>query len=256
MSAVEVSTDGAVAVVQLRNPPLNLLTMDMRFALTKAVAAIGADESVRAVVLRGAGDRAFSAGSDIKEFPRTAEEGRDRAEREHACYDAVAGLPQPVVASLQGHVLGGGLELALACDLRVAAEGSRLGLPEIRLGVFPSGGGTQRLPRTIAPSRAKRMMLLAEVIDAAEALAIGLVDELAPAGKADEVALELAHRIAAQPARAARAIKAAVDGGLASGVPAGQELEADLISEVFTTLDAREGAAAFLDGRAPRFVHR
>jgi enoyl-CoA hydratase/carnithine racemase len=252
---IHVATDGPVAIIEIDNPPLNLLTMEVRASLTAAAEAIGADPSVRAVVLRGAGDRAFSAGSDIREFPRTVGDGRARAVLEHACYDAIAGLPQPVVAALNGHVLGGGLELALACDLRVADEQTRLGLPEITLGLFPSGGGTQRLPRTIAPARAKRMMWLAEVVDAAEAVEIGLVDEVTGVGCSAAAALRLAHRIAQQPACAVRAIKQAVEGGLELGRRAGQALEVELVGELFASHDAQEGVRAFLGSRPPSFIH-
>lgn len=250
-----VTHDGPVAVVEIENPPLNLLTMAIRAGLKDACAQIAADPSVRAVVLRGAGDRAFSVGSDIKEFPTDPAAGAARAVAEHACYDAVADLPQPVVAALSGHVLGGGLELALACDLRVADTTARLGLPEVRLGVFPSGAGTQRLPRTIAPSRAKRLMFLAEVLDAAEAERIGLVDDVVPAGEAKNRALRLAHRVAEQPALAVQAIKRAVDHGLAHGRRAGQDLEVQLIAELFPTHDAQEGVRAFLERREPVFDH-
>jgi enoyl-CoA hydratase len=250
-----VTRDGHVAVVEIDNPPLNLLTMEIRAALRATCEEIASDASVRAVVIQGAGSRAFSVGSDIKEFPTDAAAGAARAVAEHACYDAVADLPQPVVAALSGHVLGGGLELALACDLRVADETARLGLPEVRLGVFPSGAGTQRLPRVVTPSRAKRMMFLAEVVGAADALRIGLVDEVVPAGEATDGALWLAHRIAEQPALAVRAIKRAVDHGLAHGRKAGQQLEVELIAELFPTHDAQEGVRAFLEHREPVFDH-
>ncbi|TQM13364.1 enoyl-CoA hydratase/isomerase family protein [Pseudonocardia kunmingensis] len=254
--SVDVSSHGPVAVVRVSNPPLNLLTSQLRGDLHRIADAIRDDRSVRAVVLTGAGERAFSVGSDIREFPVDAAAGRRRAQHEHACYDAIAGLPQPVVAALTGHVLGGGLELALACDLRVADAGARLGLPEVKLGVFPSGGGTSRLPRLIAPSQAKRLMLLGETVDAERAAALGLVDEVAPAGTAEDVALQLAGRIAQLPAMAVQAIKRAVDHGLAHGARAGQELEAELIAGLFGTADAQEGVRAFLDSRPPRFAHR
>lgn len=253
---IEVRIDGPVAVVRIENPPLNLLTMDMRAALQQAAESIRADAAIRAVVLESAGDRAFCAGSDIREFPASAQAGRERAIREHACYDAFAGLPQPVVAALHGHVLGAGLELALACDLRVAEQTCRLGLPEVKLGVFPSGAGTQRLPRVIPPSAAKKMMFLGEIVEADRAAELGLVDEVVDPGQAAERALELAHEIAAQPALSVQAIKRAVDHGLSFGVRAGQALEAELIAGLFASHDAQEGVQAFLESRTPRFRHR
>ncbi|GAA0898943.1 enoyl-CoA hydratase/isomerase family protein [Pseudonocardia zijingensis] len=254
--SVDVSPHGPVALVRISNPPLNLLTSRLRGDLRAIADRIRDDRSVRAVVLTGAGERAFSVGSDIREFPTDAAEGRRRAQHEHACYEAIASLPQPVVAALSGHVLGGGLELALACDLRVADAGARLGLPEVKLGVFPSGGGTARLPRLIPPSQAKRLMFLGEPVDAERAAALGLVDEVAPAGTANDVALQLASHIAEMPASAVQAIKRAVDHGLAHGARAGQQLEAELIAGLFGTADAQEGVRAFLDSRPPRFTHR
>jgi enoyl-CoA hydratase len=253
---VRVTTEGAVAVIELANPPLNLLTMQIRSEVRRVAEELAGDRSVRAVVITGAGERSFSAGSDIREFPGSAESGRVRAVAEHACYDAVARLPQPVVAALFGHVLGGGLELALACDLRLAASGTRLGLPEVALGVFPSGAGTQRLPRVIAPSRARRMIFLGETVDAPEALAIGLVDEVVADGRVREAAVSLAQRLADQPALAVRAAKRAIDHGLEHGTRAGQTMEVELIGELFTSADAREGVQAFLESRTPDFTHR
>ncbi len=254
--SVRVTSDGPVAVIELANPPLNLLTMQIRADLRRVAGEIAGDSSIRAVVLGGAGERSFSAGSDIGEFPGSAEAGRVRAVAEHACYDAIANLPQPVVAGLFGHVLGGGLELALACDLRVADDGARLGLPEVKLGVFPSGAGTQRLPRVVSASRAKRMIFLGETVAAAEAEAIGLVDEVVPHGTVREAAMALARRIAEQPALAVRAAKRALDHGLEHGTRAGQAMEVELIGELFTSADAREGVQAFLESRAPVFSHR
>lgn len=256
VESVEVSRDGPVAVITIVNPPLNLLTMDLRASIQEITGGLRGDPAVRAVVLTSAGDRAFSAGSDMRGFPATPAAGRERAVAEHACYDAVAALPQPVVAALFGHVLGGGLELALACDLRIADQTSRLGLPEVKLGLFPSGAGTQRLPRVVPPSMAKRMMFLGEVLDAAAGQKAGLVDEVVPAGQVLPAALALAQQLAAGPALAVQAVKRAVDHGLAYGVRAGQALEAELIAALFASADGQEGIRAFLESRPAVFQHR
>lgn len=242
-------------MIRLANPPLNLLTMDMRHAIEEIAGRLRSDPAIRAVVLDAGQHRAFCAGSDIREFPATPSAGRERALLEHACYDAVAALPQPVVAGLFGHVLGAGLELALTADLRVAEESTRLGLPEVKLGVFPSGGGTQRLPRVIPASRAKRMMFLGEVLDVSQAAELGLVDEVVDRHQASTTALGIAKQIAEQPALGVQAIKRAVDHGLAFGSRAGQAVEAELISAVFASHDAQEGVQAFLESRKPRFLH-
>lgn len=254
-ATLKVTRDGPVAVLEFSNPPLNLLTMDLRASLREAAMEIGADTSVRAVLLCSTGERAFSAGSDIREFPTDPLTGSKRAVQEHGCYDAIAAMPQPVVAALQGHVLGGGLELAMSSDIRVAEETARLALPEVRLGVFPSGGGTQRLARLLPPSKAKRMMFLAEVLDAAEAQRLGLVDEVAPTGQANSAALAFAQRVAEQPRLAIQAIKQAVNHGLDFGTRAGQAMEVQLISELFASHDAQEGVRAFLESRDPHFNH-
>ena len=246
----------AVALVTLDNPPLNLLSSAVKRSLGDAFEQIRADDGVRAVVLAGAGGRAFSAGSDIREFPDDEERGRAMSRLEHDVYDRIDRFPRPVLAALDAPACGGGLELAMACDARIAAEDVRLGLPEVKLGVFPSGGGTQRLPRLIGAGRAKLLMFLGETVSAAEAERLGLVERVVPPGQALRVALELAGQIAAQPALAVRAINEAVDVGLVEGPEAGFQREEDLITQVFLSDDAREGVTAFLDKRAPRFRHR
>lgn len=254
-AGLSVTREGPVAILELANPPLNLLTSRLRADLRDAARDIAADSAVRAVVLRSTGRRSFSPGSDIREFPTDPEAGVSRAAEEHGCYDAIANMAQPVVVALQGHVLGGGLELAMSGDLRVAEESATLGLPEVKLGVFPSGGGTQRLPRLIPPSRAKRMMFLGEVIGADEARDLGLVDDVVPTGQAHDAAMVLAQRIARLPRLAVQAIKRAADHGLRHGVDAGQAMEAQLIGALFTSHDAQEGVRAFLESRDPVFKH-
>jgi enoyl-CoA hydratase len=256
MLTISRESAGSVAVLTMNNPPLNLLTMRLRAELLEATEALSRDDDVRAVVLTAAGGRAFSVGSDIREFPTDSAAGRQRAQQEHACCDSLARLPQPIIAALEGHVLGGGLELALACDLRIATETTQLGLPEVGLGVFPSGGGSQRLPRLIPPAIAKEHMLLGLPWSAPEALRLGLVNRVVATGEALPAALALAAEIARRPARAVRAIKSAIDGGLRGGEAAGQVLEAALIADLFTSSDAQEGVHAFLNKREPQFTHQ
>jgi len=242
----------AVEVFELRNPPLNLLTLGLRSQLHEAALRTAADPDVRVVVVRSGQQKAFSAGSDVREFPATPAEGVARSAKEHSAFNAIARLPQPVIAELTGHVLGGGLELALACDIRVASEGTMFALPESGLGVFPVGGGTQRLPRLVGASRAKRLMFLGEAFEAADALEMGIVDLVVPAGSVGEATADLARRIADRPPEAIRAIKASVDRGLAAGFSEGEAMEEELAT-IFASADAREGVRAFLQGRSPRF---
>jgi enoyl-CoA hydratase/carnithine racemase len=254
--AVGIDMRGNVALVTLDNPPLNLLTMQARAELRAFAASARATREIRAVVISGAGERAFCAGSDITEFPADSVGGRARARQEHACYDAIADLPQPVLAALHGHVLGGGLELALACDLRVADADVQVALPEVNLGVFPSGGGTQRLPRIVGAARAKELMFLGAKLDAEEAARVGIVDRVVAPGTALAETMALAEAIARQPARAVQAIKRCVDRGLDHGTTVGRHLEERLIGELFESHDAREGVSAFLEKRAAVFNHR
>jgi enoyl-CoA hydratase len=246
-------SDG-VATIEMVRPPLNLLTMELRSALARAALELGADDTVRTVVLGSALPGVFSAGSDVREFPSDAGQGVVRSAAEQACFDAVAQMPQPVIARLSGHVLGGGLELALACDVRIADTSARLALPESGLGVFPTGGGTQRLGGMVGLSRAKLMMMLGEVLSADDARAAGVVDEVVEPAELDDRTQELAGRIAARPAQAVQAIKAAVDHGRAHGFDAGQAKEVEL-AVVFGSADAQEGVAAFLASRTPVFRH-
>jgi enoyl-CoA hydratase len=256
LAGVELTADGPVAVLTVDNPPLNLFTMAMRRRLMEVLLHLQGRTDVRAVVLAGAGDQAFSAGSDVGELSRDPATTVRRARTEHDVYRRLQHLPQPVVAALHGHVLGSGLELALACDLRVADETTSLGFPEVTLGILPAGGGTHRLPRLVGVARAKELMLLGERVDAAEALRMGLVNRVVPAGEATRAALELATALAERPALAVQAIKRAVEEGLEQGPERGEEIERELISRLLGTRDAREGVSAFREGRPPRFEHR
>ncbi|MFC5833842.1 enoyl-CoA hydratase/isomerase family protein [Nonomuraea insulae] len=252
---VERTRQGPVAILRLCNPPLNPLTAGMRQELLDVCHELAADTSVRAVVVTAAGRRAFSVGSDIKTFPQSAEEGRRLSESEHAAYAALEQLPQPVFAALRGHTLGGGLELALAADFRVADASACLGFPEVKIGVFASGGGTQRLAPLVGLGRAKELLYFGETISSADAQAIGLVNRVVPDGTSEEAALAWAAQLAGLPRRAVRATKRAVDVGVRAGRGAGHTAEVDEIAELYVSPDAREGARAFAEKRPARFTH-
>lgn len=254
-SLVEVE-NGPVSVVRLHNPPLNLVTRELTRELGAVLSRLAQDDELRAVVVTGS-DRAFSAGSDIGEFPslygRVAE---DKLLLEGAVYRRLARLSVPVIAAIEGVALGGGLELALCCDLRVVGETARLGLPEVGLGAIPGSGGTQRLPRLIGPGRAKEMILLGEPIDAGRAADIGLVERVVPAGRAEGEARDMAGTIAKRGPLAVREAKAAIDEGLELPLDAGLARELDSSERVFRSHDLQEGTEAFHEKRPPRFEGR
>lgn len=245
---------GPVTTVRLVNPPLNLVTVELTQQLNAALASIESDESVRCVVLTGTGDRAFCAGSDVKEFESLqGRVGEGKLLLEKAVYRRLARLPMPTLAAIQADALGGGLELALCCDLRVADERAKLGLPEVRLGVMPGSGGTQRLPRIVGPARAKQMILMGEILSAAEAEAIGLINRVAPSGQAVEVASTMAETIASRGPVAVREAKQAIDSAGDLPLDEGLAAELDASERVFSSRDMLEGAKAFFDKREPDF---
>ncbi len=246
--------EGGIVKVVLNNPPLNVVTLRMSERLLQTMDALENDESVRAVVLTGAGRKAFCAGADIKEFPFV----RDRVvekklARENEAFGAIESLSKPVVAAIEGLAFGGGCEIALACDLRVAAEDARFALPEVKLGVLPGSGGLYRLPELVGPARALELMYLGEPIGAGEAEDKGLLNAVVPSGRALEHALEMAGEIARRPREAVAAIKRGVLGS--SGVPREEaiRLTLELSEYVFATDDAIEGYEAFVEKREPRF---
>jgi enoyl-CoA hydratase len=250
---------GIVAHLTLANPPLNLITRALLVELGAALDGLEAAEpgDVRAVVVAGEGGRAFSAGSHVAEFEsQRGPNGRERHALESSTADRLARLPMPVIAAIEGNALGGGLELALCCDIRVASESSRLGLPEVRLAVTPGAGGTQRLPRVVGAARAKELILTGRVLTADEAHRIGLVSRVVPAGQAlaaaDEIASEIAARGPVAVREAKRLIDLASDADLATGLAA----ELDASERVFATDDMVEGAAAFFAKREPRYRGR
>jgi enoyl-CoA hydratase/carnithine racemase len=232
-----------VARVRLNRPPLNPLSQALLVALTAEATALGDDPDVKAVVLVG-GERAFAAGADIGEFG-TAEDARTVSHTFRAACAALGAIPRPVIAAVSGFALGGGLELALACDLRIAADSARLGQPEILLGIIPGGGGTQRLARLVGPARAKELIWSGRQVRADEALAIGLVDRVVPAAELEAAALAWAGEFASGPVVAMGLAKRAIDHGLDGSLDAGLREETAAFAEVFATEDAAAGIASF-----------
>ncbi len=252
---VVVERDGPVLLLRLDRPAKrNALDAAMLGALEAALTTTAPDPGVRAVILTG-GEQAFAAGVDVGEFaarPGVAEQYRAALARAR-CWEALARLPQPTIAAVAGYCLGGGCELALACDLRIAAESAVFGQPEIRLGLIPGAGGTQRLPRLIGATRAKELVFFGDAIDAHEAHRLGLVNRVVPNARLSEEAGAWARRLAELPPLALAMAKRAIDLGADLSLSAALELEQQSFVALFGTADEQEGVAAFLAKRPPHF---
>jgi len=236
--------DDGVALITLDRPKMNAMSRDLLTELRDAAQSL-IDDPPGAVVVWG-GERIFAAGAEISEFGGPAE-AREIGGLFRDALGAVAAIPRFVIAAISGYALGGGCELALACDWRIAADEARLGQPEILLGIIPGGGGTQRLPRLVGPARAKELMMTGRQVSAGEALRIGLVDEVAPKAEVLERALAKAAECARGAVVAQGYVKAAVDEGIESTLIWGLDREGDLFERVFETDDARIGVQSFLE---------
>ncbi|MCH6263977.1 MULTISPECIES: enoyl-CoA hydratase [Neobacillus] len=257
---VHIEKLAGVAIVTIDNPPMNVLSKQVTRELGEVFTVIAEDSEVIAAILTGAGSRAFMAGADIKEFPQSLGLEKDQLKKNnlesHAVLNFIERIPKPTIALLNGLAFGGGCELALTCDIRIAEEHVKIGLPEVKLGLFPGGGGTQRLPRLIGPSKAKELMFLGEPLSAEEALKIGLVNQVVESGKGMETAISMAKKLASYSLQALSRIKKAVNDGIDTSLDGGLELEAELFAEVFGTEDVREGVQAFIEKRSPSFKHQ
>jgi enoyl-CoA hydratase len=250
--------DDGVAVVTIDRPDaLNALDRVTLQELRDRLRELAPDTDARVVVLTGAGDRAFAAGADIKEMTEmTVLEGHAWGALGHECCRLLESMPKPALAAVNGFALGGGCELALACDIRYASEQAKFGQPEINLAVIPGWGGTQRLARAIGPALAKDLILTGRTVDAAEALRLGLVSAVYPAGELLERVLETASSLAKKSPVALSAAKDATNRALQGDLAAGLSYEALLFAALFATEDQKEGMRAFAEKREPRFKGR
>jgi enoyl-CoA hydratase len=249
-------TLGEVAQLELNNPPMNLMSDPMLEAFEAALTTLEAASpgELRAVVVSSAVERAFSAGSDVKAFAQhVGAAGRAHHARDEEVCARLARLPMPTIAAIEANALGGGLEIALACDIRVCSENAKLGLPEVRLAVTPGAGGTQRLPRAVGVARAKELALTGRIIDAHEAERIGLVTRVVPAGQALQAATEIAHEIAQRGPLAVREVKRLIDLAADTDLDAGLAAEIDASERVFSSADMLEGMNAFVEKRQPSY---
>lgn len=252
-SAIQVTRPReGVALITIASKPLGVLRFGVKRALQAVLAKLEADPKVRCVVLTGV-ERAFSVGSDIRDFHQEVGWLLENEHVEAGLNAAIEHSRLPVIAACNGYTLGGGAVLALACDIRIAAESAQFGFPEVKVGAFASGSGTQRLPRLVGRGRALDLLLTGRRIDASEALAVGLVEYVVPGDELLEHALDLADQIAANAPSAVSATKRCVNVGLRDGFEAGLTQERELRVETGVEYDAAEGQAAFLEKREPRF---
>lgn len=243
-----------IATITLNRPPLNPLNSLVYRELAAAAAELESEPEVGAVIITGSGEKAFAAGADINEMKNMSPvEMYSFIKIAAGAYNVIEGMGKPTVAALNGLALGGGCELALACDIRVAAENAKIGLPEVNLGIIPGGGGTQRLPRVVGASRAKEMMFLGEAIDAAQAEKYGLVNKIVPASLLMDEARSLAGKLSKKAPVAIRMIKDSIRTGLNTDLPSGLDHECMCCVLAFSSEDRREGFAAFAEKRQPNF---
>lgn len=253
---VRVSTDGHVGLVTIHRPPVNAINAQLREELAVTFAELDRQTEVYAIVLTG-GERVFSAGVDIHALAAAPpSDAVPRNERFQAVFTAIERSRAPVVAAVNGYALGGGCELVLACDIRVGSQDAFFGLPEINLGGYPGIGGPQRLARLVGEGKAKQMVLTGCRVDAVEAHRLGLVDELAPAGKAIAKAMELAQQIASKPPLSVQAAKQGIHLGRDLPLERAQALDLRFVGEVAWTEDRAESLRAFLEKRPPRLTGR
>jgi enoyl-CoA hydratase/carnithine racemase len=254
-SAIQVSRPSEnVALIEITSQPLGVLRFGVKRAIQAALAELEADTRVHCLILTGV-ERAFSVGSDIRDFRQDVGWLLENEHVEAGLNASIEMSPLPVIAACNGYTLGGGAVLALACDIRIAAESAWFGFPEVKVGAFASGSGTQRLPRLVGRGRALDLLLTGRRIDAQEALAIGLVEYVVPDDQLRQKALEIAGQIAANAPSSVSATKRCVNVGLRDGIEAGLALERELRVVTGVGADAAEGRDAFLEKREPHFGH-
>lgn len=255
-----VEKQAGIALITIDNPPVNTLSADVIEQLSETMVDMEKDIEVRAVIITGSGEKAFVAGGNIKEFPHWIGKGKKLAEEKSLWLqrplNLIDQLSKPTIAAINGLALGGGCELALACDLRMMEEHAQIGLPEIKLGLFPGAGGTQRLTRLIGEARAKELMFTGDPITANQALQFGLVNKVVPQAEVVEEAFKMARKISSYSMPALSLMKKAIKEGRKTSLDEGLAIEAKYFGEVFQTEDVKEGISAFIEKRVPTFVHK
>lgn len=248
--------EGTIGLLTINRPKvLNALNRETMTEISQVVGKIATDPEVAVLIITGAGEKSFVAGADISEMRTlSALEGRAWSKFSQATFNAIENLPQPVIAAVNGYALGGGCELAMSCDIRIASEKAKFGQPEVLLGVVAAFAGTQRLPRLVGKGRAKELLFTGDQIDAAEAYRIGLVNKVVPAGELLMAAKALAEKIISRGPVAVQLCKAAVNEGLDMDLESGQAYEAEVFGLCFATADQKEGMNAFVEKRPAKFT--
>ena len=252
-SPVLVEVEGGVCWIRLNRPDkLNSMTLEMHDLIQEALDNVENEASVGCVVFTGVGERAFCAGADISNFPKLSTDGaRGFSEKGQETVRKMLGYPKPIIAAVNGYALGGGCELATACDFRIASEKARFSQPEINLGLIPGWGGTQLLPSLVGPAKAKELIMTGGMVKAPEALQMGLVNQVVEPEKLEEAVEALAQSLVGGPSIALRKAKKLVNE--CAGLTEGLSAESKAFSELFSTEDTREGVSAFLEKRRPQF---
>jgi enoyl-CoA hydratase/carnithine racemase len=244
---VRLEVDGGIGTIRLERPPMNALNRQVQEEIRAAALEASRRDDVRAVIVYG-GEKVFAAGADIKEMAEMSSvDMAGRARELSSSFTAVAEIPKPTVAAITGYALGGGFELALCCDRRVAGDNAKVGQPEILLGIIPGAGGTQRLARLVGPSRAKDIVYTGRFVDAGEALHLGLVDEVVAPDGVYEAARTWAAKFTGAAAQALAAAKTAIDGGLDGDLTSGLRLESQVFAALFATEDQKTGMRSFIE---------
>ncbi|MET3291109.1 UNVERIFIED_CONTAM: enoyl-CoA hydratase [Brevibacillus sp. OAP136] len=254
---LEYSVENKVATITLNRPPMNPFNKQLYIEFFQLLEEIEEDDQVKAVIITGKGEKAFGAGADITEMMKLdAEEVARMGVASRRATERIESLSKPVIAAIHGLALGGGCELALACDLRICSEKAKFGLPEINLGIIPGGGGTQRLQRLIGQARAKELMYFGEIIPAAQAHAYGIVNQVVPVEELMSRANEWAMKLAEKPSVAMKMLKVAVNRGAGTDLNTALDLETACFGNAFASEDRNEGMTAFAEKRKPQFVGR
>jgi len=255
--AIQVTKEGRVAIITLNRPPMNPLNSAVFRDLAKVADEFRVDSTVKVVIITGAGGKAFAAGADVSEMATlTPVEAYNFCQRSKIAFSKLENLNKPVIAAVSGVAFGGGCELALSCDFRIAADNAKFAFPETGLGIIPGGGGTQRLPRLIGATKAKELMFLGDIIDAATAEKIGLVNKVVPADALMEEAMKMANKLAAKPLVAIQMTKAAINLGGNVDITSGLEAEIQNFVIAFASADGKEGISAFVEKRKPNYTDK